>query len=291
MTILDREPNAADVDLGGRPDPQPERSATRPAATPFVPSDPARVLLAALSAGAGAIHLAMAPSHAGEWMAEGVAFAVTGWLQILFAVVIMVRPSRAVVRLSCLANIVFIGAWVVTRVWGPPFGPEAGVAHAASFVDIVCVALELGLVVAGYEVLAHPERGRRLSSGALSILSIVPVGILVLSTVAIVSPSATNHAAGEHSHGEAAAADGHDHGSTTPEDDKGLSAVMNGQGDGGGHSHSATVVDVDSDTQQQLDAQLAKTQVLVAKYPTVAAAEADGFYRQGPFSPASERTT
>jgi hypothetical protein len=60
---------------------------------------------------------------------------------------------------------------------------------------------------------------------------------------------------------------------------------MNGQGDGGGQTHSATVVDVDADTQQQLDAQLANTAVLIEKYPTVAAAEADGFYRQGPFSP------
>jgi hypothetical protein len=45
------------------------------------------------------------------------------------------------------------------------------------------------------------------------------------------------------------------------------------------------VVELDRATQEQLDAQLAQTQTLVERYPTIADAEAAGYRRAGPFSP------
>src|SRR3712207_9247137 len=53
-----------------------------------------RVVLAALLAGAAGTHFAMAPAHADEWLAEGIAFAATGWAQVVLAVAGGVRPSR-----------------------------------------------------------------------------------------------------------------------------------------------------------------------------------------------------
>ena len=49
-------------------------------------SNAGRVVLAALSAAAGVIHLAMVPSHIGESTIEGVGFAVAGWFQLVVAV-------------------------------------------------------------------------------------------------------------------------------------------------------------------------------------------------------------
>ena len=252
---------------------------------PFVLSDVGRILLATLSAAAGVIHLVMVPSHANAWLAEGIAFATVGWLQLVVAGVLLTRPSQAVVRISCLANAVFVGAWVVSRVAGLPFGPEAGVPHDVGFVDLTVVVFEVALVVCGYELLARPDRGSRLPASTRSALSIVPVGILLLGTAAILSPSATDHA---HAGGEGiSAAGGHDHGgeAAAPVDDLGLSSVMNGQGDGGGHAHSAEVLPVDAATQAELDDQLDQTRALIDRYPTVAAAEAAGFVRNGPFVP------
>lgn len=60
---------------------------------------------------------------------------------------------------------------------------------------------------------------------------------------------------------------------------------MNGAGEGGGHVHTTSVVAVDPVTQQYLDEQLAQLKPLIEKYPTVAAAEAAGYHRQGPYSP------
>jgi hypothetical protein len=256
--------------------------------TPSTPAErtdwsrPALVLLAVLSGAAGVIHIAMVPSHASEWLPEGIAFAVAGWFQIAFACLVLSRPSRLALRVGSLANLLFIGAWVVTRVWGSPFGPEAGVAHDASFVDIVCVLLEAGIVVTAWALLARPSLGSSLSSSALVPLSAIPIAVVVLATAAIASPSASGHG---HTSGEMAA-DGHDHSGTTGEvDDKGLSLLMNGQGEGGGHTHDNSEAPLDEATQRELDAQLAKTQEFVQKYPTVKDAEAAGYRRQGPFGP------
>lgn len=258
--------------------------------TTFSVSGPGRVLLATLSFAAGAIHLVMVPSHSGEWLAEGLTFAAVGWLQIGLGVMFVVRPSRAVLRFACLANSTFIAAWIVSRISGVPFGPRAGIAEAASFVDITGVALEALLVIVAARLLMRPDHGARLGSAGRAALSIVPIGILAIATAAMVSPSALNHAhhgVGTESAADAAGAHGHsrDAVGAEPIDDKGLSKVMNGQGEGGGHAHTAADVRLDPATQRQLDAQLAQTRLLVDAFPTVRSAEAAGYLRSGPFSP------
>jgi hypothetical protein len=300
MAITDRDAiSAAELEDIVRLEPNGERHGAAPL------SGPGRVLLAALSLGAGVIHLVMVPSHASEWLPEGIGFAVAGWAQIGLALLLLVRPSRGALRATCLLNLVLVGLWIVSRTVGLPVGPEAGVAHAASFVDLTCVALEVALVLAAGVLLVRPTAGAGLGDPARVMLSAIPIGILLVATAAIASPSAADHghsaavtAAGGHEHGDvgatatgassgASGVDGHDHGAATtiPVDDKGLSKIMNGKGEGGGHTHNDTVVPVDAATQQLLDAQLAHTKPLIAKYPTVKDAEAAGYHRQGPFSP------
>ena len=106
-----------------------------------------RVLLAALSAAAGAIHLVMVPSHWGESVAEGLGFAITGWLQLAFAALVLARPSRALLWAGAALNAAAIGAWIVSRTAGLPLGEHAGHAESAGFVDITCVVFEAVLVV------------------------------------------------------------------------------------------------------------------------------------------------
>ena len=90
-----------------------------------------------------------------------------------------------------------------------------------------------------------------------------------------------------HTHdGAGSAAGGHDHGVPSSGDDKGLSAVMNGQGEGGGHTHNVSNIPISRRVKRQLDAQLAQVRLLIDKYPTVAVAEAHGYHRSGPYVPA-----
>ena len=253
------------------------------ATTPI--SDQGRLLLAALSVGVGAIHLAMVPSHAGDWLLGGMALAAAGWVQIGLglALLLLSGPSHAVVRVSCLANALFVAAWVVTRVSGWPFGPSSGVPLEATFIDITTVVFEALLVVIGYELLLRPAMGRGLEGRARLFASVVPVGVLLFATVAIASPSAVNHGQGSPAPAETAA--GTTAPANTPVDDKGLSVIMNGKGEGGGHAHSDVVEPVSASDQKKLDAQLETTKAFIQKYPTVADATAAGYYRQGPFSP------
>ena len=271
--VLDRPVSPVARDATGR---VPERR-RRPASLELDVG--VRILLATLSAGAGAIHLVLVPSHWDESVVEGIGFAVTGWLQLAFAVALFARPSRLLLRVGLVVNAAAIGVWAWSRVFGLPIGAHANHAEDAGFVDLTCVAFEAALVVGCAVLLSRPRLGARFARGGIAVAGIASIGVLALTTSTLASPSVRDHAAA--GHGEAAVAgDGHAHGAASPAgDDKGLSLLSNGQ-----HEHIAPV-DLDAGTQQALDAQLAVTREVAALTPTVADALAAGYQRVGPYFP------
>jgi hypothetical protein len=143
-----------------------------------------------------------------------------------------------------------------------------------SIVDGACVALEVAaLFLAG--ALAVGILGSGVPGRGLALVG--AVGAVALATTAIASPSARDHAAGSHGDHGGAEAGGHDHGAT--EDDLGFSLLSNG------HQHDRGVEPLTTDETVALAGQLAATAELVRLYPTIAAAEAAGWRRAGPFSP------
>ncbi|MCX7619534.1 MAG: hypothetical protein N2037_01670 [Acidimicrobiales bacterium] len=184
---------------------------------------PMRVLLAAFSAGAGAIHLAMVPSHAGNSLAEGISFAIAGWFQVAFAIAIVATGARATKRwlqLGLLANAGFIAAWAMSRTTGLPYGAHAWHPETVGTIDLMCVIFEGVLVLGAAGLLARPSLSANIAGPALAMGSVLPVGVLVAATVAMASPSAQTHAHDSHGdHGSELATgadhdhgDGHDHG-------------------------------------------------------------------------------
>src|SRR5262245_5399884 len=125
----------------------------------------ARWMLASLSAAAAVIHLVMVPSHLGESTVEGVLFLVAAWVQIALAVALFTRPTRAVLVTTILANVLFIGAWLVSRTVGLPYGAHPGHPETVSFVDGACVALEAALVVLAAALAIRPRAAFTHSSG------------------------------------------------------------------------------------------------------------------------------
>lgn len=228
---------------------------------------------ATLSIAAAAIHLVMVPSHAGELTAEGMGFAITGWFQLLSAVLLLKRPARRLLGPIAAANVAFIAAWVWSRTAGLPFGAHAGQPEIAGFVDLTAVGFEVALLGC-CAVLAVRRSARRVVTRASRFAILVMVGIVVLATAAIASPSARDHAA--HSHGDTAATA---HASTAV-DDKGLSALSNGH-----HHVIGPEQPLDQPTRAELSREIAVTQQVAAQFPTVAAAEAGGYRRAGPYSP------
>ena len=103
--------------------------------------------------------------------------------------------------------------------------------------------------------------------------------MFALTTAAVASPGARNHGAHTHDDGSARRSrtrPRHD----APIDDKGLSALSNGH-----HHVIGAEQPLDAATRAQLTHQIAVTQDVAKMYPTVAAAEAAGYHRAGPYSP------
>jgi hypothetical protein len=266
-----------------QPTPMPEESPAQPRLRPpFEVSQAGRILLATLSAAAGVIHLVMVPSHMGESTIEGVGFAVAGWVQIILAMLIITAPSRAALRATIVANLAFIGAWVVSRTAGLPFGDHAGHAESVGFLDLTCVGIEVGLIVAAGALLARPALGSSLHGPQLTMAAVVPIGVLALATGALASPGARNHAAGSHGehatgHSSAMSA-GHDHGAAAT-DDLGLGMLHNG------HHEKMKYTKLGAADQAKLDELLGISRGVAAKYPTLGDAIDAGFTRAGPFAP------
>ncbi len=252
------------------------------------PSRGARWLLAACLAGAAVIHAAMVPSHVGESALEGWGFVVSAWAQLALAVAVLVRPARRVGVAVVATNAVLIAVWAVSRTAGLPFGAHSGHAESVTFVDGACVALEgvavvVGAALAGWHPLRWLARLRPPVGAAGA------VGAVLLATAAVVSPAAGDHAARSHgAHGtagdeHAGEVGGHDHeamvaGETA--DDLGFAALSNGHQHAHGQDEPMTAAE-----RSTLATQLAATADLVARYPTLADAEAAGWRRSGPFSP------
>lgn len=235
-----------------------------------------RWILASFSAAAGLVHVVMAPSHMGTSAVEGWGFLVVAWLQVAMAVAIVVRPRRWMLGLVLGVNVALIGLWAVSRTAGLPIGAHASHPESVSFVDGSCVAFEIVLV--GLSAIWLWRPGLVQFRGGLFSLG-VPLAVFVVASAAIASPQARDHSA--HSHGETADDGPGDHhvDPADPDGDKGLAALTNG------HQHETGTVKLDRATQTALAAQLVKTAELVERYPTVAAAEAQGVRRSGPFAP------
>ena len=178
----------------------------------FEPGQAMRWLLAALSCGAGVIHLAMVPQHAQESLRAGLGFAAAGWFQIAFAIAIMARPTRTWVRLAIVGNAVFVATWVLSRTAGLPSWTGEGGVESASAIDILCVALEVGVIVAAIAVLVAPNLLKTWNTPVRFGALVFAMGIFVGTTAALAAPSTAEHVhGGDAGDSHVAGGDGHDH--------------------------------------------------------------------------------
>lgn len=213
---------------------------------------------------AGIVHFALAPSHLGESTVEGWGFLLAGWAQLGLAAWLLLRPSRAVWVATVVVNFAVLAVWGWSRTKGLPFGAHANTVEAIGTVDGVAAALEGVALVAALVGVRQPTMGVG-SPERSSSLRFASVGAVVVPVVvgmfAVTSPSAVNHA--------------HSGGAEAP----GLAELTNG------HQHDHVVTPLTDAEHVELVKSLAPTQELMKKYPTVAAAEAAGYQRAGPFGP------
>jgi hypothetical protein len=245
-----------------------------------------RWLLAALSLGAGVIHFAVSGEHYDLSWTHGTFFAVVAWLQLSWAVAVVVRPTRWLLAAGALLNAGILGVWAVSRVWGVPIGPDAWTPESIGWADALSSVCELGIVALALAVLVRPEVAQHKLRPAIAVpvVGIAGLGVAVISSLAFTPALATSHddhaAAGNGT--RSAAASGHHHGATT----------LNGQAVKGVKAEdvkeeSQPNQPLDATTRATLKTQLSEARDFALRYPTVADATAGGYRLAGGFAPGS----
>ena len=299
MTLLEERPSTIE------PVPHEPQDVDRTVAGPV-----ARVVLAALLAGAAVTHFAMAPSHADEWLAEGIAFAATGWAQALLAAAVVLRPTRRVLACGIVLNVAVLIAYVVSRTAGFPFGPESGHSATVGFVDAVSAGVEAAFVVLAALALFRPARQAWSWRPVPVAAGIAVLAVVGLTSGALASPSARDHARG--GHGAAAGDLGDAAGAATPAghhasggagaqagtqadavnvggvvDPEAIPAgaepgTASGHGDSGVSAHE--YID-DPAVRARQGEELTIARATALRYPTAADAQAAGYTRSTPYVP------
>jgi len=172
----------------------PQREPEAPAAGPPEPKREAgfepvlRPALALLSVGAAVIHFVVVPGHWDEYWGQGLFFIVAAIAQLLWAVWVVVAPSRLLYLAGAAGNAAIVALWVVTRTYGVPAGPGAGEREAVEFADTLATVFEVLLVV-GALALARtaPARPIRWPAGALAASALVALVVAGLTTASLLT--------------------------------------------------------------------------------------------------------
>jgi hypothetical protein len=151
---------------------------------PRAGSGEALVIAAALlSAGAAAIHFAVAKMHFDEYTLFGVFFVGSGIAQLLWPIWALLRRRRPLFLLAALGNAAIVALWAVDRIWGLPLGPTPWEPEPVGFADSVTAAFEILLVASCVAILVGGTRARLSRARALALT----VGVVALTTLSFLS--------------------------------------------------------------------------------------------------------
>ena len=89
--------------------------------------------LAVIGVATAVIHFAVAGAHFQEYWIYGVFMLVVAWLQLLWAIAAVARPSRLLWYGGTTLNVGVVAVYIVTRTAGDVIGPGAGSPEPAGF--------------------------------------------------------------------------------------------------------------------------------------------------------------
>jgi hypothetical protein len=152
--------------------------------------------VALLSACAGLIHFAVLGEHLREYVLFGVFFATAGALQLLWALLLPIWPSRLLLVGGAVGNTLVVLLWIVSRTIGLPLGPGGATApEQIGLPDSLTVVYECLLVVGALSILARgkyepPMSPRTVRAGSwILLLVVIPLTLVgVLRAVGATSP-------------------------------------------------------------------------------------------------------
>jgi hypothetical protein len=73
------------------------------------------------------IHILATPLYFDQWLGYGVFFIAVAVLQVMYSMALAVgQPNRTLLWVGITGNAAVIAMWLLTRLYGIPFGPMAG---------------------------------------------------------------------------------------------------------------------------------------------------------------------
>ncbi len=111
-----------------------------------------------LSLLAAAIHGFATPEHFSAWWGYGLFFLAATCAQAVYGLLLLTRGvaperwtweqvQRPIYVMGIIGNLAIMALWIVTRTYGIPSGPEAGVVEPVGVLDAVSKAVEGALVL------------------------------------------------------------------------------------------------------------------------------------------------
>jgi hypothetical protein len=156
-------------------------------------------IVASLSLGAAAIHLAAAPHHYAELGDLGAGFLVAGVFQAVWARTLLRSTARRTAWIGILGNMAIVAAWIYSRVVGLPVGPEPWTPEAIGLPDAASTIFEL-LILGGMSVrllgidrTPIARRGRVRSIAAIAVVPALGLVLLTSSLAAVAIAAGVDH--------------------------------------------------------------------------------------------------
>jgi hypothetical protein len=128
------------------------------------------VVAAALSLGAGLVHLEVTPIHWWQWWGYGVFFLLAGAGQVLYAAMLVKWPIAPVLWAGAVGNLAIVAMYGFTRTNGIPAGPAAGHIEDVGSGDFITTAGEF--VLAGMLLAALGPKARSRATGVLALAGV-----------------------------------------------------------------------------------------------------------------------
>ena len=101
-----------------------------------------RVAAAAFLLGPAAIHFAVAPEHLREYALYGVLFVLLGLAQAAIAVLVLVRPSSALLLGGAALSLAVVALWLMSRTVGLPVAPVPWQPEPVGLPDLLSTLME-----------------------------------------------------------------------------------------------------------------------------------------------------
>ena len=251
--------------------------------------------LAALLMGAAFVHFGVMGDHFDFAVAHGTFFAAAAWIQLGFALGLVLRPSRRLLQAIIVVNAAIVGTWIMARTVGAPFGTPDWEPQPVGFADVLSTVFESLVIAGSVAVLAGKLETRKFApTHALPALGAVVSTVMILSTLSLV-PAVAGEAHGHGDSAAVAASGGHAvpdvGGAALPEDQTANIATASGespceqsgppasegQSSHGHRGPTAWEAIDDADVRKQVGDELALSRQVALSFPTAADAKEAGY--------------